>query len=242
MKYLKMALLFCFAMLLAIDLANCHAQENSSPESVASLLKAGTPASQIQLAAKLGVKGAGPQRGLESCDIQTDRPSLEHNLDTAILRVLCGSDFNLILFGRAPRGQWGKLDSVDFYDPYDALHLRYQSLIHPGIQEIAIDNAATVSGNLYQAYFLVIRVISGHFKTALAIYETGYEPHFGSSPRILKSTINIHPATPTSVGEIAQLAKVTDGKRSFDVSSTYSWNESLGAFSKDGIDVISRQK
>jgi hypothetical protein len=174
--------------------------------------------------------------------MQIDHQHLEQAKETSILRVKCGYDLYLILFGRKSGAQWQMLDSMNLYDAYDKAALEYVSLIRPSTKELVVQNAATVSGNLYQAYFLVVRVVHGRFKTALAVLETAMEPHFGSSARDEKSTITVRSATASQVGEINQAARLTIGGHSFQIHSSFSWSDVLHAFAKDETDQISQLK
>mgnify|MGYP001544908849 CR=1 FL=1 len=163
-------------------------------------------------------------------------------MDTSVLRLECGYGLDLVLFGREPGAAWKELDTISLYDAYNNAKLEYQSLIRPGVQELVVQNAATASGTLYQAYFLVFRVLGGRFMTALAVLETAMEPHLGGTPRDEKSTITIEPATKSETGEITQVAHLMIGSRTFLVRSSYSWSGYLHAFAKDETDRVSQLK
>lgn len=240
MKTAGFALLMCQIILLLGQSHKCVAQQNSSPEAIANTLRTGTSIARITLARKIGISDSDLGNGLDQCRTQIDHQHLEEATETSILRVKCGDDLYLVLFGRKSGAQWRILDSMSLYDAYDKATLEYLSLIRLSTKEIVVHNAATASGNLYQAYFLVIRVAHGRFRTALVLLETATEPHIGSSARNEKSTIAVQSATTSQVGEINQAAHLTIGSQSFQVQSSFAWNEMLHAFAKDSTDQISQ--
>ena len=240
MKISGLALLVFQIILLLEQSSKCAAQQNSSPEAIAKMLRTGTAITRITLARKIGISDSDLANGLGQCQTQIDNQPLERPTETSILRVKCGHDLYLVLFGRNSGTQWRMFDSMSLYDAYDKATLQYLSLIRPSTKEIVVHNAATVSGNLYQAYFLIIRVVHGRFRTALALLETATEPHIGSSARDEKSTIAVQSATATQVGEIDQAAHLTIGSRSFQIQSSFAWNEMLRTFAKDSTDQVSQ--
>jgi hypothetical protein len=225
---------------LSVHPAQHSAPQSSSPSAIAATLRTGTIRKQLILARQLGIQGADRHLGLKYCQIHIDHPTLELHNRTAVLRVLCYQDLTLILFAQKPGLHWRRLDSFFAYDPYTTATVSYKSLIHPPVQQVIVQNDATVSGNVYEAYFLVLRVVSGKFRTALTVLQTGIEPHFGGQPRAEKSTFSLQPATAGEPGEIDQTAKITIGKLSRTVRSSYSWYPDLKAFAQDGIPFIPR--
>lgn len=240
MKIVSVAFLAFLLGVLLMQPLNLAAQQRPSPEAIANTLRSGTRTGRTTLARRLGISDPNWTNCVDDLQINVDHPHLDRDTETSVLRVECGYDLYLVLFGRKPGSFWKKLDTLFLYDAYNNATLAYQSLIRPGVQELVVQNAATVSGNLYESYFLVIRVVDGHFLTALAALETSGEPRIGSEPRSLKSTFTIQPATASELGEIDQVAHLMIGSRSFEVHSSYSWNDHLSAFAKDGADDISQ--
>ena len=67
---------------------------------------------------------------------------------------------DLSLFAESRVAPAKEFDTISLYDAYNNAKLEYQKLIRPACRSLSVQNAATASGTLYQAYFLVFRVLA----------------------------------------------------------------------------------
>ncbi|MGE5113113.1 MAG: hypothetical protein ACM3JB_19805 [Acidobacteriaceae bacterium] len=209
-----------------------------TPESIVKGLNSGDPQSQSTLANLLGLTHFDPQQDFRECDIRSDDVKLDDSNDTSVLQVKCGYHMNIVVLRR--HGAMSEpLDSQYLYAAYDRSQLDFASVIHPYAQEIIVHNAATVSGNLYEAYFLVLRLTKTRkLKVVLSTLETGTEPRYGGTPRNQKSTFTITPASPTESGEINQLATIQVGSQSYTVRRVFEWSDEWQTFIEAGVQGI----
>jgi hypothetical protein len=241
MSYLsgmKRIALFCLLLLSGIS-AWGQKSDSWSPESLVTALKTSNRDTQSVLAKKLGIQQLfDPQQGFDNCEVGAKAAKLDKYRETSVLTVKCGYDLSVIVLAKPPDATWTKIDSMDFYAAYDRLTLEPASLIHAPLQELVIHNAAGVSGSVYQAYFLVARLLGDRLTIVFSTLETAQEPHFGGVPRHQDSTITFSPARGNEGGEISQTAKIEIGEHSYIIRRSFSWDPNIQAFVEDGVETV----
>jgi hypothetical protein len=127
------------------------------------------------------------------------------------------------------------LDSRYFYAAYDRTKVEFVSLVRHPIKEIAIRNAATVSGNVYESYCLALRLVNGKLQVVFSSLENGVEPRIGGVSRNQESSFSFKPATEAESGEIIQAATIGRGKHSYRIERSFAWSDDWEAFIEDGV-------
>jgi hypothetical protein len=110
------------------------------------------------------------------------------------------------------------------------------------LHEIVVHNAATVSGNLYEAYFVVLRLVDGRLHVAFNGLETAAEPRIGTARRSQKSTFTMIPASSKQSGEISQAGTVENGKQAYVIRRSFGWSEDLQAFVENEVPSVQRNR
>jgi len=231
---MKLTALLC---LLLCFVTASFSQSMGTPEDIVKGLKSGGQKIQLTLAKQLGLTGFDPQQNFRDCDVSARDAKLDESNNTSVLQVQCGSDLNIVVL-RYHDAVSESLDTKYFYVPYD-YKVELASVLRPSTQEIIIHNAATVSGNLYEAYFIVLRLTKfGKLEVVLSSLETGMEPHVGGTPRDEKSTFTIIAASATDSGEIHQVATIEIGSHSYTIRRIFEWSDEWQRFVETGIEGI----
>jgi len=204
------------------------------PESIADGLKSGDQKTQSKLAYQLRFRNFDPDQDFKLCDIHVDDIRLDERGGTSVLQVKCGYNLNVVVLRRT-QASAQLLDSRYFYAAYDRLRLEFASLVRPPLKELVVHNAATVSGNVYESYFLVLRLADEKLHVVLSRLENGSEPRTGGAARLQKSEFVVRPVADTRAAEIEETATISIGKRSYLVRRSFTWSEDWGAFVEDGV-------
>lgn len=225
-------LLFCLSLVI-VYAAGCRTRETSftSPEDAAHVLENCAPDTCTQLSGSLHL--AFPLRP-PVCSVGVLRGSFEADSDDAVLKVQCSQDFQLLLLSRKSRGRWQYADSIPFpFGNHDLIAVALQKLIDPNDDDIVIHGDTVAFGTgIYQADFLVLRVLNRKLRVVLDTVEKGsvYPPLGHGTAVQQQSSFSITPTTGRDPGSITERMDLNVGGKKVTVERDFYWQKDLGIF------------
>lgn len=229
-------MLLLLSLSLAVSyLAGCRTRETSfaSPEDAAHVLENCGVDTCTQLSSSLRL--ALPLRP-EVCSVSVLRGTFEPDSDDALLKVQCSQDFQLLLLTSKSHGRWHYADSMPFpFGDHDLIAVALQKLIDSNHDDIVIRGDTVAFGTgIYQADFLVVRVLNHKLRVVLDTVEKGslYPPeHEGPNQWVTQqSSFDITAADDKSPGTVTETMNLNVGGKKVTVEREFDWQKEFGVF------------